>query len=380
MSEMNKVLRSSCVILILLLPVLGQSIEPVLAPSDVTLHFSTEGDQHQFHLGELIPIKYSYRSETPGKYFLVGLSNKLAGGRPVEVSCSPSVERVSRLPLVPGGMTLDAMLNSCGGVAFGSGGSCMDCDSETPLGPTELGFGMPLNTYIRFRMPGTYTCTASTADVTMVSRDEKVRPALLMKSNPVVLIIADDPRWSRAADSAYADVYGKVCRADNVTTQISAQCGDVARRITYLDTADSLATEVRFFDGRNHDWENGFWDAIQQSSYPNEALSLMANRIQDPDFEVSTMVVESLADWDLRADLPEAFQSSEPQTYHSAAVEKLRKYVRLLGSSLKSKSANVRSESVKTYRSFAEQEYCEGRQLISREERNQAITPQSIRP
>lgn len=279
------------------------------------------------------------------------------------------------------GLMFEAMLNSCGGVVGGVGGGCEDCDSETSLGPTELGFGtMPLNTYVRFRTSGTYTCTASAADVTMVSRDEKVRPALLMKSNPVVLTITDDLAWSRSADSTYADVYDKVCRGDNVANQTSWQCGDVARRITYLDTADSLETEVKFFDGRNHGWENGFWDAIQHSSYPNEALRLMANRIQDPDFEVSTMILESLAAWDLRIDSPDAFESSAPQTYHSAAVEKLRKYVELLGSSLSSKNANVRSESAKTYRWFAEQEYCEGRSLISREEQNQALAPQNVRP
>jgi hypothetical protein len=378
---MNTLLRSSCVILILQSSLLGQSMEPVPAPSDVILHFSTEGDQHQFHLGELIPIRYSYRSETPGKYFWVGQGQKLAGGHTLEVSCSPSVDPVTVISPVLLNMPFEAMLNSCGGVGVGSGGGGGDYDSEILLGPTELGFGtMPLNTYVRFRTPGTYTCTASAADVTMVSRDEKVRPALLMKSNPVVLTITDDSAWSRSANTAYANAYDKLCRGNDVATQRFLQCSELARRITYLDTPDSLATEVKILDGRNHGWENGFWDAIQHSSYPNEALHLMANRIQDSDFEVSTMILESLAEWDLGIDSPDALQSSVPQTYHSAAVEKLRKYVQLLGGSLSSKNANARSESVKTYRRFAEQEYCEGQPLISRQERNQALTPKSIRP
>jgi hypothetical protein len=40
----------------------------------------------------------------------------------------------------------------------------------------------------------------------------------------------------------------------------------VARRITYPDNGDSLATEVMWFDGGNHGWDNGFWDVIQRSS------------------------------------------------------------------------------------------------------------------
>ncbi len=379
--EMNKAFRSSCLIVIFRVALFGQSVEPVPAPNDVILHFSTEGDQHQFHRGEFIPVRYSYRSDTPGKYLWMGQSNKLAGGRAVEVSCSPSVEPVTVLSPVLLNMPFDAMLNSCGGVGFGSSGACGDCDGEITLGLTDLGFGtMPLNTYVRFRTPGTYTCTASAADVTMTSRDEKVRQALLVKSNSLVLTITEDQAWSRSAQTAYADAYNKLCRGNDVATQRFLQCSELARRITYLDTADSLATEVKTFDGRNHGWENGFWDAIQQSSYPTEALRLMANRIPDPDFEVSTTIVESLAGWDLRIDSPDAFQSSAPQTYHSAAVEKLRKYVRLLGSSLSRKNSDVRSESAKTYRWFAEQEYCEGRPLISGEEQNQALAPQNIRP
>ena len=43
---------------------------------------------------------------------------------------------------------------------------------------------------------------------------------------------------------------------------------EIAQRITYLDTADSLAKEVHMFDGKSHGWDNGFWVAIRESSYP----------------------------------------------------------------------------------------------------------------
>lgn len=211
-------------------------------------------------------------------------------------------------------------------------------------------------------------------------RDEKIRPALLVKSNPILLTIVNDPGWAHSAALAYAGAYEKLCRGDDAAEHRFLQCSDVARRITYLDTADSLATEVKRFDGRNHGWENGFWDAIQHSSQPEEALRLMAARIQEPDSEVSTSVLEWLASSELRLEAPSAFQGGPPATYHTQALEKLRKYVRLLGGSLSQKIPNVLGESVKTYRIFAEQEYCEPESLISRDEQNQALAGVGIRP
>ena len=62
------------------------------------------------------------------------------------------------------------------------------------------------------------------------------------------------------------------------------------------------------------------------------------------------------------------------------ALEKLRKYLGLLAGSLSQKDPNVLSETVKTYRTFAEQKYCEPRSLISRDEQNQALAGVGIRP
>jgi hypothetical protein len=150
------------------------------------------------------------------------------------------------------------MLNApCGGVGLGGGigGGCRGCDEEYPLTATALTFGaVPLNTYVRFRTPGTYTCEASSANITTTPRDEKIRPALLVKSDPVLLTVVNDPSLGSSAALAYASAYEKLCRGD--AEHGFLQCSDLARRITDLDTADSLATE---FDGRSHGWENGFW-------------------------------------------------------------------------------------------------------------------------
>ncbi len=83
-------------------------------------------------------------------------------------------------------------------------------------------------------MPGTYTCEASSADIAIGSRDEKIRPALLVNSNRVLLTIVNDPDWAHCAALAYAGIYEKVCRGDDVAEHRFLQCSDVARRIAYL--------------------------------------------------------------------------------------------------------------------------------------------------
>jgi hypothetical protein len=57
------------------------------------------------------------------------------------------------------------------------------------LHPVSFGV-LPLNFHVRFRRPGTYTCEASSAEVTAAPRGEKIRSALLVKSNPISLAIA----------------------------------------------------------------------------------------------------------------------------------------------------------------------------------------------
>jgi hypothetical protein len=371
---MQRFFQTAGVVLILALPSFAENMEPVPAPADIGLQFRTEGDQQQFRLGELIPVKFSYSADIPGRYIWVSQSKKLVGGHPLEVSCSPSAERVNSWPPSYEVDKFAQMLNSCGGVGGGIGSGCGDCDWEQTLGTGSVAFGpIPLNTYVRFRTPGTYSCIATSADVTTTLPDEKIRSALLLTSNHVVLNIVADLEWSHSAASSYAAAYDKLCRGDDVPERHSLQCFDVASRITYLDTIDSLATEVRLFDGRNHGWDNGFWNGILRTSYPTDALRLMANRIQDSDVEVSQAVLESLASWELRIDSPDAFQTASPATYHAQAVDKLRRYVRLLGISLANKNSNVLRESAKTYRVLAEREYCEQQPLILKPERNQVL-------
>lgn len=374
---MLKLLLIAGVALILVLASFAQSVEPLPAPADVRLQFSTEGDQQQFRLGELIPVKFSYSANVGGRYLLISQNNKLAGGRGLEVSCSPPAELVnSSWPVSDESEKFGRMLIApCDDLPLISTSGCSHCDSEYPLSPQAIIFPGALNKRVRFPSAGTYTCYCSSADVTMDSPDARIRSALLVKSNAVVLNIVDDPAWARSAAVAYADAYDKLCRGDDLReSNVLPQCFDIASRITYLDTLDSLATEVRLFDGRDHGWGNGFWEAIQQTAHPKDALRLMASRIQEPDFQVSYSVLQTLAIWDLRIESSDAFQTGPPVSYHIQAIDKLRKYVRLLGDSLSHKNRDVLAENAKTYSNFAEQYYCEPLPLIPISERDQVLT------
>jgi hypothetical protein len=380
---MRKLCLTGGVVLLGGLSFVAQNATPVPAPTEVILTLSTEGDRHQFHLGELIPVKFSYSAAVPGKYVWVSQSVKLPAGHGLDFTCSPSAESVRPTPFVAGASDKfgKMLMAPCGGVGGGFGSGCGDCDWEQPLSTTAINFGpVPLNKYVRFRNAGAYMCIGSAADITTAPAGEPLRSALLVHSNPIGLTVVDDQVWAHSVAASYAETYERFCHGDDVPEQRLSQCFDVAERITYLDTADSLAAEVRFFDGKNHGWANGFWEAIQQTSYPVDAIRLMTNRVQDHDVEVSTATLESLASWDLRVESPDAFETGSPANYHLQAVETLRKYVRLLGSSLSRKNPNVLLESAKTYRTFAGKQYCEGQTLIPNDEQDEVLAVPGLRP
>ncbi len=342
-ARMKMLLSLAAVVVTLPLSSLAQDVEPLPAPPDVVLEFSTEGDQQQFHLGELIPVRFSYIARTDGKYAVVSMRESIAGNRTVQVSCSPEAEKISARRFSPDITPLEQILLApCGGSGGGSGWGCSDCDGELTLTTEKrVSESSPLNSHIHFRVGGTYTCEAESTEVTTTRREQEPPPTLLVKSNPITLNMVDDPAWSHSAVANYTGAYDENCRGDDVAEKRPLQCFDIARRITYLDTVESLRAEVIRFDGRVRGWDNGFWEAIRHSSYPEEAVRLMTSRMQEPDFQVTVEVLERLASAELRIEAPEAFQTNAPANYHGQAVEKLRKYVRLLGESLHSKNSDV---------------------------------------
>ena len=381
-ARMKRLLSLAAVVVTLPLSSLAQDVEPLPAPPDVVLEFSTEGDRQQFHVGELIPVRFSYIARTDGKYAVVSMRESIAGNRTVQVLCSPEAEKISARGFSPDITPLEQILLApCGGSGGGSGWGCSDCDGELTLTTEKrVSESSPLNSHMRFRVGGTYTCEAESPEVTTTRREQEPPPILLVKSNPIKLNIIDDPVWSHSAVANYSGAYDENCRGADVPEKRPLRCFDIAQRITYLDTDESLRAEVKMFDGRAHGWDSGFWQAIRHSSYPEEAVRIMTSRMQEPDFQVTVDVLEWLASAELRIEAPEAFQTHAPANYHAQAVEKLRKYVRLLGESLHSKNSDVLRESAKTFRYFAEQDYCEGHPIIPTGEQNQLLSEVGIEP
>ena len=84
---MQRLVLSTGVLLVLVPSCFAQDAQPLPAPDDVVLQFEIDRDIHEFHIGELIPIKYAYSAKTSGRYFLVDQSSKLEGGHPITISC-----------------------------------------------------------------------------------------------------------------------------------------------------------------------------------------------------------------------------------------------------------------------------------------------------
>ena len=63
---MQELFLATGVVLIVLLSSFAQNVKPVSAAGDAVLKLETEGDEHLFFLGELIPVKLSYSAGTPG--------------------------------------------------------------------------------------------------------------------------------------------------------------------------------------------------------------------------------------------------------------------------------------------------------------------------
>jgi hypothetical protein len=367
--------KTVLVLLMFGLACLAQDEQPIPAPDDVLLTLRTQGGRQKFYLGEPIAVEYSYTA-VPRRYLHVSRIDRLTGGRPLQVECNPAVELTSDASVASSAEAsrFQQMLIDPGcraGFGGGVGGGCGDCDQEYSLGSVPVGFGLGyLNRYVRFRQPGVYSCRVTSAQVTTAAREEKIRPALFVKSNWVEIGISDDSAWAHSAALAYAAAYGKDCRGDDVPNKRFGECSAVATRLSYLDTVESVAMEIQFFDGRNHGWDDGLLDAITTTSHRSDALRLLRHRILEPEVDVSDRLLNLLATWSLQADDADAFQStSAPSDYHDQAKEQLRKYVRLLGTSLAAKNSEVLEKSLKTYQMFAEERSCKGEPLIPDAER-----------
>jgi hypothetical protein len=358
--------------ILLLIPLFSyaQKSIPIPAPDDVSLRFSTEDGRNEYHLGEPIKVKFSFSGSARSRDLYVDLSPDCAWGVDgcrMEVKCEPAGEPVVTADYFG---TYDKFQRVLVGACQGKGiplearwGGICGCDVVGFLRNSPVYGPFPLSSYVRLRVPGNYTCYATSTQVVTSIHGERFST----RSSPLELTLIDDPSWAHTAALEYADRYEKLCNTKEKPESLQ-ECVDIATRITSLDTLDSLAIEVKHVKGQAFYW-NGFWNAIWSSSHPREALRFMTKRMQDPDFRVDRDFLQELVIRSLQLDSPGIFQSSEPAIYQSQALEKLREHVRLLGSSLPNKNADTIDKSLQAYRSLAELRQCDGHPLIPDEER-----------
>lgn len=353
---------------------------PALAPDTVTLQLTTEDQRNQYHLGEVIKLRLLYSGLLANRDLWVNMDPEFVrvGGGAIQVNCDPPPPTRARTGSLKHLRNFESMvLGSCSDAKFNlhiqyggvlSGIVSYPIQDSVPFGP------VPITDYVRLGSPGKYTCHVTSIQLTSRGQD-KVH--FLLKSNSLELTIVDHPEWAHQAALNYGEAFEKSCLAERNGDRNSdrlRKCSDLVRRITTLDTLESLELETKYWDGRSDEWDVAFVNAISATSHPREALQLMTKRIQDPDVRVYAYDLVKLAMGSLDMESPGALENGDPAQYHSQAVDKLREYVRLFGSNLAKKHPDVWDFDMGAYRDLAEGKDCSGATLIPSEERDQVIS------
>jgi hypothetical protein len=349
------------------------------APADVQLTVSTDSGRTQFHLGEEIRLTLRYTASVPGKYLMAGPGAKAKGWDHERLVCTPKEDIIDREAddgVVDGHRFLHA---ECGaGVGGGIGGGCADCGIEGVLGPQSILKELVVNQRLQFTRPTTYTCTVTDNSVVTAASAPEYR-AMRLTSQPFTLELSDESAWSaKALKSALDAIAAEKC---NPVKEERVRCLELADRLRYLDTPDSLAAITQFLsnEGKFSPWQQQLWLGLYQSRHQDDVIRLLEMRFTDSDFAVTVENMETLTGIRLRKAFPQAFdKSARPEDFRTPAVFLLQETLRKLGESLPGKSPLTKQISAKTYESLATQDFCEKEAIIPEAERKRVLKQASI--
>ena len=343
-------------------------------------------DDKPLHFGEKIDLVLQYSASLPG-YVRLEWSNKLSGYHFPQVDCQPQEHIINRRR-ISGQVNAGAFYYSKPGCPTGWGGSrssgCADCAHERELGRQPISDPFTLNYEFQFLEPGRYVCIEHTADVfTKAKSPDEERTAIPLDSNPLTLDMPDDPTWS-------ADVLSKALHELNATKcdgSIDAQsrCAEITNTIRFLDTEDSLGALVTLYHGTlNKQWAYPIWDGILQSRHARLRLDLLEKRMQDPDFAVTSVFLDTLVAFAIQRDTPEAFDgdtsAKDGSPYYTTSLSLLRGYLKLVGDSLPNKQGEARRVSLETYKGYAKSLFCEDDPLIAPAEVQRVLSAANATP
>jgi len=354
-------------------------------PPGLFFVLKTKDDQRRiYHVGEIVEIQEDYSANIPGRYLLLQNPYKLKGGSPSNLTIVPDASVVDRVR--HSWISAAAILGSrCEG--DGSGGvigACADCDGVYKLGSEPIHFPYALNYRFAITAPGHYTIQARASNIVVAENPSKV---LQVVSTPLNIEIIQDDYWShqqlRAAVKRFEEIHEKYIqngwnfndpRGDEVAEHVGTafETEKSMEIIRYLDTEESLREAVRLFDGspRIAGYENMFLTIIVESSHRDLAVSLLAHRLLDEDFEASANLIDALSGMTIQSEEPFIFardDRSSRQQLSPRTLEILRGYVLALGHSIPSKHPEVRDMAIKTFEHYANGENCTGEPLIEKE-------------
>jgi len=357
----------------------------VANPPGLFVVLKTKDDQRRvYHLGEIIEIQEDYSANIPGRYLVLQNPYKLEGGAPANLTIVPDGSVIDRARHT-GWVSADTVLSSrCDGIGTGGGTFCADCDGVYKLGREPIHFVSVLNYRFAITAPGDYTIEARASNIVVAENPSK---ALQVISTPLNIEILQDDDWShqqlRAAVERFEEILEKYIqngwnfndpRGDEVAEQMGTafETEKSMEIIRYLDTEESLREAVRLFDGspRIAGYENMFLTIIVESSHRDLAVSLLAHRLLDEDFEASVNLIDVLTGMTIQSEEPIIFardDRSSRQQLSPRTLEILRGYVLALGHSIPSKHPKVRDIAIKTFEHYAIGENCTGEPLVEKE-------------
>jgi hypothetical protein len=390
----NKLQGIVAAVLVLLTSAIAQNENASVAqeqqPSDLRYELATKDGRTVFHLGEAIELEESYSADVSKKYLLLSLPEQVKG-HPVQVMIEPGRGVIDRVQ-DDGKRSADPILqaNCFYGHGGGIGSGCSHCDRQWLLTSSPLRIPISVTRQFQITEPGHYSFQAKATNVVVAPLDMQSSAPIALTSNKLDIDVVEDSQWSREtlwqaierfdkAQSKYISRGWDKLPTNQMGTEgmgervnLEGEMQEATEKMKLLDTEESLAEIVRRYDGANIGWDYYryiLYDGIIQSKHTLLAISLLSERMLQPDFWVSEKVIDQLTAMKLQSQFPSARDnndSSYKKQLYPEAWRILHDYVLAVGQSLAAKNSNAYAPSLNVFKMYARQDFCTGKPLISR--------------
>jgi hypothetical protein len=263
-----------------------------LSAQGVSLRIETETGVTQFRMGEAIDLTLTFETSSPDTWMvrITGKDRSVLG-----------LER-DGFPTSPAEGTSDPMRYRFGGPVAYSGPGGMFLHEKTTVAHVDL------NQWVRFERPGYYRVhglfhagPSPLRGVDQPGADQNVT----LESNEIgIEIVAADAEWQKRQLREDVAVLNVVpVKTDNETFEARM---DAARRIWYLDTADSVREAGRLLGTADVQVGQILQTGLQVSGRRDEAVAAMKQLLRSPDQPVTPMFLETLTELEAWQRIPQS--------------------------------------------------------------------------